>query len=253
MLSLLQKEGFQPRSFLFFDTSSYKNTDFIGIVERENETISFVKIYKETCIAAENREKARTAHTLFSSSFEVAAVEQGDGRILALTLLSKVRNTSVEEVWPKVLEHSVALLHDATQQREWTELSWYEGNRSSKEVMGHGDLSHWNCFWNQEDQLCLIDYEEIALYPPMYDCFHLLLKPSLLHGTVEIPISRCKEIANACNHSLEEVGTWLYLYLDSENKKDIHRNKKLQNSLVDETIDNRRIMQQKCKEWLQNL
>ena len=235
-------------AFLFFDTSDYKDTHFIGVVAFRNGDRCFTKIYKDESDAVENREKAHLAQQYFSDSFVVAKPIPSTGCIAALTLLDKKSNAEIDQVWSVVRNHSVKLYKQAHKIKEWgTILSWYSGVTTTKLVVGHGDLSHWNCFWNDSGALCLIDYEEIDYYAPMYDCFHLLLKPTLLNTTAELPMAQCIELAEHSGESLDRVLLWLYVYLETENSKDRARNVLLRNKAIDRAIDNRLDLQKKCK------
>ena len=250
------KEGFDHsvQSFLFFDTSDYKNTNFIGIVELEDGRTFFTKIYKDAAEAQINRNRSELAQQYFSGSFVVAASVPCRGRLVALSLLPKKQNASIEQVWSVVRDHSVELYKKSHRIQDWTAiLSWYTGSPVTASVVGHGDLSHWNCFWNTENELCLIDYEEIDFYAPMYDCFHLLLKPTLLNKKADLPMPRCLELAQATGVNLDRVLLWLYLYLETENNKDQKRNVLLGNISIAQAIDNRLDLQKKCREKILSL
>ena len=242
-----------PTSFLFFDTSDYKDTYFIGQVAQEDGKVVFVKIYKEEAIAQKNRQQTQRANEVFADSFVVAQLQNSGGRVLSLEVLQKARNATIEEVWPLVFAHSLSMYRTAEKEHDWSPIvPWYTGDKITKEVVGHGDLSHWNCFWDEKSRLCLVDYEELGDYPPMYDCFHLLLKPTLLNTTADIPMWACNEIATATQEDVSRVLLWLFLYLACENKKDRTRNKILNNSYIAQAIENRCDLQQKCQEKIQS-
>ena len=258
------KEGFDQSvcSFLFFDTSDYKNTHFIGVVELDDGQTYFTKIYKDATEAERNREKTDLAQRYFSEAFVVAQSVPSAGRMVALALLPKKHNATIAQVWSVVRDHSIDLykqsqdqeIQRSTHTKDWSgALAWYTGSPITVLVMGHGDLSHWNCFWNTANELCLIDYEEIGLYVPMYDCFHLLLKPTLLNQKAELPMERCMELAQGTGVGIERVLLWLYLYLETENNKDQQRNVLLGNISIAQAIDNRLDLQKKCREKILSL
>jgi|GEM_PF-4883747 len=244
----------EVQSFLLYNTSDYKNTSWIGVTKTKAGLICFVKIYKDPRDAQENFRISQQAEELFSSFFTVSSALQCRDSILSFSLLQKSRNVSIEEVWPHVLKQSIALYRQGVESERWvSDVMWApEELRICREVWGHGDLSHWNCFWNQEDEICLIDYEEVDRYPPLYDCFHLLLKPTLLHRPAQIPVLQCEEMAHALELSIDHIFVWLDLYLSLENRKDIHRNKVLQSEEIRRTIENRRKTQECCREMLKN-
>ena len=240
--------------FLLYNTSDYKDTRWIGVVKREKEAPFFIKVYKEQEIAEKNFRLSNLAKEHFSSIFRLSNPIDCAGRVLSFSLLKKAQNVSIEEVWTYALQQSLDLYHTGLDTQKWsTELQWVSKDfHFCKEVWGHGDLSHWNCFLDTEGRLCLIDYEELDLYPPFYDCFHLLLKPTLLHHSAKIPIEYCEEIAKAIDTSVIQVLVWLYLYLDIENKKDSYKNMLLKNEAIEKTIQNRKKTQEICKEFVYN-
>lgn len=238
-----------PEHFLLYYTGDYKNTSWIGVVQDSARTEFFVKVYKDAGVAQQEYEKSMLACSLFSRFFTVATPLAYSEHILSVSLLHKKSNVRVEEVWMKVVEQSIWLYREHQKEGSWeSDVSWapYE-LRHTPAVRAHGDLSHWNCFVNEQLELCLIDYEEIGWYPPMYDCFHLLLKPTLLHRPADIPLEQCRTLATTWKCSLEQVFVWMYVYLACENKKDRLRNKKLNNPHISKVIQNRSAVQQDCR------
>ena len=239
----------EPTDFLLYYTGDYKNTTWIGVVKDSTQSEYFVKIYKSAGVAKEEYEKSTFACSFFSRYFTVAAPLDHSEHILSVSLLRKKSNVLIQEVWDRVVEQSLWLYHNQQKEGPWKSyVSWAPPRfRHTPGVVAHGDLSHWNCFINEEGELCLIDYEEVGWYPPMYDCFHLLLKPTLLHRPAEIPLNECHYLAEKWECSLEQVFVWMYVYLASENEKDRLRNIELNNSHIAATIRNRSAVQQECK------
>ena len=239
----------KPTDFLLYYTGDYKNTTWIGVVQDSNQTEYFVKVYKDVGMARQEYEKSEMACSLFSQFFTVAAPLSYSEHILSVSLLHKKSNVLIEDVWNRVVEQSVWLYRAKQKEGSWgADVSWAPLDlRHTPAVRAHGDLSHWNCFVNTQQELCLIDYEEIGWYPPMYDCFHLLLKPTLLHRPAEIPLEECRHLATTWDCSLEQVLVWMYVYLACENEKDRLRNMDLHNPHIESTIKNRSVVQQECK------
>ena len=242
--------GSTPSDFLLYYTGDYKDTDWIGLIRKENALLAFVKLYKEAGLAKQNYECCLLAQQYFSPFFATASPLQYSEHILALGVLHKAHNISIQRVWSRVFIQSLSLYEhrdvsllawDLTKEK-WIPTKW----RYAPRVFAHGDLSHWNCFVDRNGVLCLIDYEEVGWYPPFYDCFHLLLKPTLLHQKSSLPEEECLQIAGMANTDKGQVLVWLYLYLEEENQKDILRNTKLQNQKIAQTIENRKHLQQEC-------
>lgn len=238
-----------PTDFLLYYTGDYKNTNWIGVVQDSMQSEYFVKMYKDAGVARKEHEKSTLACSLFSRFFTVAEPLAYSEHLLSVSLLRKRSNVQIEDVWERVVEQSVSLYHEQQKEGTWGEhVSWAPPElRHTPAVMGHGDLSHWNCFLNERQELCLIDYEEVGWYPPMYDCFHLLLKPTLLHRPAEIPHGDCLFLANTWKCSVEQVLVWMYVYLACENEKDRIRNMELNNPHIESTIRNRSVVQKECK------
>ena len=250
VLSQLKKELLVvPEDFLLYYTGDYKNTSWIGVVQDAARTEFFVKIYKDSGVAQQEYEKSALACSLFSQFFTVATPLAYSEHILSVSLLHKQSNVLIEDVWNQVVDQSVWLYHEYQKEGSWeSDVSWAPDElKHTPAVRAHGDLSHWNCFVNEQQELCLIDYEEIGWYPPMYDCFHLLLKPTLLHRPADIPLEQCRYLATAWDCSLEQVLVWMYVYLACENEKDRLRNMELNNPHIELTIQNRSVVQQDCK------
>ncbi|MEC7985128.1 MAG: phosphotransferase, partial [Myxococcota bacterium] len=114
----------------------------------------------------------------------------------------------------------------------------------------HGDLSHWNCFLDSAGRLCLIDYEEVGLYPPLYDWFHLTLKPSLLKPHCEFPEEALVKIAERFSLPQEKVLAWLWLYLLLEMCKDARRNRVLLSEKINREIRYKRSLWTLCQDRL---
>ncbi|MEC7987170.1 MAG: phosphotransferase, partial [Myxococcota bacterium] len=181
--------------FLLYDTHDYKTTSWIGVVALETRPPVFVKIYKRREDAAQNFLRSQKAGDIFTPYFALAESFYFDGLICAYSLLNKRRNVDIADVEERVLKRYAAEFS----KREWAVRTsdWLSEDdmkllqrwdvrfplemfkRAGREQMwSHGDLSHWNCFLDSAGRLCLIDYEEVGLYPPLYDWFHLTLKPS---------------------------------------------------------------------------
>ena len=218
-------------------------------MQDSSHTEYFVKVYKDLGVARQEYQKSELACSLFSQFFTVAAPLAYSDHILSVSLLHKKSNVLVEDVWSRVVEQSFWLYCDQQKEGSWdADTSWAPSElRHTPAVMAHGDLSHWNCFVNEKQELCLIDYEEIDWYPPMYDCFHLLLKPVLLHRPAAIPLKQCQYLAKTWKCSLEQVFVWMFVYLACENEKDRVRNIALNNPHIESTIQNRSVVQQECK------
>ena len=238
-----------PTDFLLYYTGDYKNTTWIGVVQDAVQREYFAKVYKHTAMAKEEYEKSTFACSFFSRFFTVALPLSYSEHILCVSLLRKKSNVLIEDVWSRVVEQSLWLYHNEKKEGSWDSyVSWApEHLRNTPSVVAHGDLSHWNCFLSEEGELCLIDYEEVGWYPPMYDCFHLLLKPTLLHRPADIPLEECAFLADQWKCSLEQVLVWMYAYLACENEKDRLRNAELNNSHIASTIHNRSVVQQECQ------
>ena len=253
VLQQLQEElGWKVSEFLLFYTGDYKHTSWIGVVQEESHRQSFIKIYKHGGAARTEYEKTKCAEETFSPFFRVAEPRLYSDHILALSVLRKEHNVSVQDVWAQVLQQSVSLYRKEQRPGKWAAyMSWVPQQlRTAPAVLGHGDLSHWNCFVDDQGVLCLIDYEEVDWYPPMYDCFHLLLKPTLLHRPADIPLDECVELSQTCACSFEQVLVWLCIYLECENEKDRTRNTLLQSKHIEKTIHNRQVLHEGCKKHL---
>lgn len=235
--------------FLLYYTGDYKNTRWIGVVEDGSHREMFVKVYKKSAIARTEYEKTEQAYAAFTDFFRIATPQSYSEHVLALSVLRKKQNVSVQDVWRRVVEQSVSLYRKEKRLGLWDAYAtWAPAHlRETPAVLAHGDLSHWNCFVDEQNVLCLIDYEEVGWYPPMYDCFHLLLKPILLHRPAEIPHDACMELARSFGCSFAQVLVWLVIYLECENEKDRIRNEVLKNQHIEQTIQNRLVLLDTCK------
>ena len=135
-----------------------------------------------------------------------------------------------EEEW--ISEEDRALLQEININPSERLLKQAGGHR----MPSHGDLSHWNCFMDRSKRLCLIDYEEMGEYLPLYDWFHLLLKPSLLKPGCLFPEKELVCISELLMLKKERVLSWMWLYLLLEIRKDMYRNQDLQSAKIEREI-----------------
>ncbi len=264
-LAKLEEElGDRVRDFLLYDTHDYKSTQWVGVVALEGDRELFVKIYKEKAAAAENALRSQKAAEIFAPYFGLSESSYFGGRVCAYSLLQKKRNVSIAEVEERVLERYAGAFSNPNAMNRDT--GWFSEEdqarlsshgfticsvilqRAGTQAMwSHGDLSHWNCFFDRSGQLCLIDYEEVGIYPPLYDWFHLILKPSLLKPGCVFPAPAILGASRRFRLEETQLVAWLWLYLLLEIQKDLLRNQVLRSEKIQQEIEYKRILWEECR------
>ena len=265
--NLLEEELAEPiHHFLLYDTHDYKSTAWIGVVEVGQKKRYFVKIYKKASDAADSFARSEIAMRVFSPYFILSKAQYFGGTVCAYSLLQKKRNVAIAEVEETILQRYAKELPEMSNETD----SWISEQEQHnfamagieidqnilqraglQQMWSHGDFSHWNCFEDRSNALCLIDYEEVGLYPPLYDWFHLILKPSLLKPGCVFPEKELNRVSTRLQQSEEVVVSWMWLYLLLEMRKDLYRNRVLKSPKIDKEIHYKQILWQECQERLQ--
>ncbi len=193
------------RSAFFYDTSWYKETKAIGILETA-ETAYFVKIHAqpEDCLFEERQ--TRFVADMFSGSFITAPIlistancllfkmiphlrPVKDGDHIEERLLHVTKNFLDQHAVTKNLSEAIPLnLYALCHGTPYVDLgrkirAWAEKNdQTIRHIPVHGDMTPWNMFVNHDEKIVLVDYERAGWQVSFYDLFHYVLQPQVMRG-----------------------------------------------------------------------
>jgi hypothetical protein len=221
-------------AFLLY-TGYYKETVLVGPVQSGDGAKLFVKCYQQLDRAIAEVECATRVQSLAGDYFRLARVVKRADNIVAYELLPHGRRAAplaavqdaAAAMGRNVLERCTAtratdnligegfvdlggqfspeLAADLRALRDARiELAWPEC---------HGDLTPWNVFMNDQDQLCLIDYERAGRGPPLADLFHLHTQPAALVGKHELAFRSSTSAARDAGFDAAQVRWWYVVYL----------------------------------------
>jgi len=193
----------QISAALFYDTSWYKETTFIGLFEIPQGK-NFIKIYPKQEDLVYQQHQARFIQEYFTGPFTTIPVTRAQDIFLVSPYVQKKRPVDKEDHIASNIIHLCNKLKDTTQvfktpqdiipidigvtfmKANEVELyrkirTWIaQQNYMLPIIPVHGDLTPWNLFVSLEEKIVLTDYERAGWHVPFYDYFHFVLQPLAL-------------------------------------------------------------------------
>lgn len=186
---------------LFFDTSNFKDTSFVGLVQ--NKQIHTVKVFSKPDDVIFATHQARFVQEHFSGPFVILPVTLHQENLLASPFVQRkraiVKNDYIEE---KLLHLADIFAQNTTIRKDihdmipidfhalcinagFVDLSalvrQWPALRSHAQVPIvpiHGDLTRDNLFINHDEKIVLTDYDRAGWHVPYYDYYHYILYPA---------------------------------------------------------------------------
>ena len=240
--------------FSLINTSWYKNSNFIGVIENPRSKY-FIKSFKEEDYALLEYHNYQTLEkSIYSKYFKLPEVRISKRNIFlpfqdighpvdyndALRLINKINaqiqptNTpealirkalqAIENNIPTAISFADSILNDAS-------MSWY---------LSHGDYKCENligCAKNGSDsfrQISLVDYENVGIYSKNYDKIHLISESYFTEPKLKNLDDLLDTLLN--DHAIMENQFWAYIiikyYQSNKEATEFKSNKLLENRLL---------------------
>ena len=229
----------EVKSAILLDTSSYKPTSLVGIVEAKNSSKSFIKIYPEEIDLPKIRAQQKLIEDLtdgIAGTCDLLVARKGvliydfigrtvlrkNRRLVQKTamLLSKStfknRDSNIN---PKDLcDYSLNAdnIHQTFDKIDFKSHLTNLQRRARHEPLlpCHGDLTTWNSIISEDQSVHLVDYENVGFFPPFFDYIHFVLQPKTLKTNFSINVSKLtKDIAKEAEVSEHRAALWIDLWI----------------------------------------
>lgn len=191
-----------------FDTSWYKQTDLVGVVNSSGKR-NFIKIYKNCNEALLEIASFKFVMDHFSGAFVLISQAELRNNVISMPLLKKARNVSpADHIEERLIQLSRGLLNESGIRRNINDMiplgflgllsqcgfqvlaeriiSWISRHDHSLHLIPiHGDMTPWNMFVQHDERIVLTDYERVGWHIPLYDLFHFCLQPEAMKPKAE--------------------------------------------------------------------
>ena len=181
------------RSAFLLHTGWYKDTYFVGPVEKADGARVFVKSFANREAKALEALGTDIVARLAKGHFRTADILADEGDVLAFELLERGKTCS-----PDFEQNVLAMCSDALEQASpamhlhdrLTLVAAHFADRDRPmpplgpipQVMGHGDCTPWNMFRDRFGSPCLVDTERAGVCSPYSDWFHFCTQPLAMKG-----------------------------------------------------------------------
>jgi hypothetical protein len=225
----------EPVTALLLDTAYYKSTTFVGPFQVVDGSRVFVKVFRSADDAATEVERASAFAMRCSPEFRPARLLRPAGRVVLYELLERSGPVPAQllddasSAWcRRMLDHPEAPeslfvppaeLAAMAGEASLPLVDCTEGLRRCPPmpaVLAHGDLTPWNAFVDDHDEICLVDYERVGRSTPFADYFHFAIQPEALHGRHLSIGSLVDKAAHRGDVDLATARAWLAAYLVTE-------------------------------------
>lgn len=197
---LVHLYGNSMNAALLYNTSWYKDTTYIGIIDTPQGR-NFVKVYPKQEDLIFQLHQAKFIQEHFSGPFTTIPVLRAQDSFLVSPHIPRKRSIDKDDHIDSNIIHLSNRLRNATQVfkpardiipidigvifmkagdpvlyrriRSWA----LEQHQPLPIIPVHGDMTPWNLYVSLEEKIVLTDYERAGWHVPFYDYFHFVLQP----------------------------------------------------------------------------